>query len=92
MRLSSIALFAVLQTTSGFSPVSRVSQQRSLQLQGYLDDLSNEVYAPDPNPNPEEESREATQMDKKDVTNFGAGSWETYVEFNTFDGGDGQST
>ena len=88
MKVSTIALFTAVYSARAFAPQFRVS--RSTFLQGYLDDLTQELYGEDPNPNPDEESREATQMKKEDVSNFGAGSWEGYVEFDEFDGGDGQ--
>lgn len=59
-------------------------------LKGYLDDLSTELNAPDSNPIPEEETREATKMDKSQIANAGPGSFEGFVDFNEFDGGDGQ--
>lgn len=57
---------------------------------GYLDDLSADLSAPDSNPIPEEESREANVMSKDNIVGSGPGSWESYVEFDEFDGGDGQ--
>lgn len=57
---------------------------------GYLDDLSADLYGPDPTPDLEEESREATNMKKEDIDRFSVGNWDDYVEFNEFDGGDGQ--
>lgn len=60
-------------------------------LKGYLDDISNELYAPDANPNPEEESREANKMDKSLISNAGPSSLADFVDFgDEFDGGDGQ--
>lgn len=53
-----------------------------------MDDLN-----PIPNPNievMEDDSYEATKMKKEDIDRAGPGSWESYVEFNEFDGGDGQ--
>ena len=79
-------LFAVLATffffeTSAFS--SRVRTLSSVRMRmGYLDDLSSDLNAPDPNPVPEEESREANVMSKDDIDRAGPGSWESYVEFN----------
>lgn len=77
---------------SGFAPgVSHRAASASTSLKGYLDDLTSELYGPDSNPNPEEESREATKLDKSKVSNFGVGSFEDYVDFgDEFDGGDGQ--
>ena len=89
MKLSGVALVAVFASVSAFSP--RVSVVRTPKvLFGYLDDLSKELYGPDGNPVPEEESREATNMAKEDMDRFGVGNWDSYVEFDEFDGGDGQ--
>ena len=57
---------------------------------GYLDDLSADLRQPDSDPIPEEESREANAMAKEDIDRAGPGSWDSYVEFHEFDGGDGQ--
>jgi len=56
-------------------------------LKGYLDDLG--AIGP-PEEVEEDDSREATMMKKENVDRFGAGSWEGFVDFNEFDGGDGQ--
>ena len=65
---------------SGFAPgVSHRAVSASTSLKGYLDDLTSELYGPDSNPNPEEESREATKLDKSKISNFGVGSFEDYV-------------
>jgi hypothetical protein len=57
---------------------------------GYLDNLTREMNAPDSNPNPDEESAEANKMDKSEIVSFGPGSFKDFVDFNEFDGGDGQ--
>jgi hypothetical protein len=57
---------------------------------GYLDDLSKELYAQDDSPDIVAQSREATKMDKSQVQSYGPGSFADYVDFNEFDGGDGQ--
>lgn len=88
MKLSALALFCVIKASSGFLPQSQPS--RSISLNGYLDDLTPELYAEDGNPDPEAESHEATKMKEGDKDRFGVGSWDDYVEFNEFDGGDGQ--
>lgn len=97
MKFSSIALVAALflrdsSTVNGFSPMNTpgFSSTSSTVLMGYLDDLTTELNQPDSNPIPEEECREANVMAKEDVDRAGPGSWEAYVEFNEFDGGDGQ--
>jgi hypothetical protein len=88
MKLSSVALIGALSSASAFAPQSRLS--RPTVLNGYLDDLTPELYAEDPDEVEEDDSRDATKMKKADVANFGVGAWDTYVEFNEFDGGDGQ--
>ena len=89
MKLSSLALLLSFGGTEAFVHPNRAGNTPSL-LKGYLDDLSKDLYGPDGNPDPEMESKEATDMAKEDVDRFGVGSWDTYVEFDEFDGGDGQ--
>jgi hypothetical protein len=88
MKLSALALVVALQSAAAFVPQARSSQPTFLK--GYLDDLSAELNGEDPNPNPEEESRENTKMAEKDKDRSGVGNWDSYVEFDEFDGGDGQ--
>ena len=58
-------------------------------LKGYLDDLSKELYSQEDTPDIEK-TREATNMDKSQIDRAGPGSFADYVDFNEFDGGDGQ--
>ena len=97
MHLSSSTLAIVLATTTcnvvtAFVPSSLLlSRPTSMTpLKGYLDDITSELYGEDSNPNPEEESREATKMDKSQLDRAGPGSFADFVDFNEFDGGDGQ--
>mmetsp|Transcript_20538 Transcript_20538/g.38431 ORF Transcript_20538/g.38431 Transcript_20538/m.38431 type:complete len:308 (+) Transcript_20538:88-1011(+) len=97
MKLSSFAIatfLALLETSSpasGFCPMPASGvRSTGTSLYGYLDDLSRDLSGPDPNPVPEDESREATRMKDEDIDRAGPGSWDSYVEFNEFDGGDGQ--
>jgi hypothetical protein len=97
MKLNTVAVttFAALEASSlvsafctkpSLSTSNRAGMSHSLRM-GYLDDLAG------PNPNIVEEdddSHEATKMKKDDIDRAGPGSWESYVEFNEFDGGDGQ--
>jgi len=57
---------------------------------GYLDDLSKELYAEADEPDVENTTREKTNLDKDKLDRFGVGDWKDYVEFEEFDGGDGQ--
>lgn len=59
-------------------------------LYGYLDDLSKDLYSVSDNPDIEGSTKEATDLDKEKVDRMGPGDWSTYVEFDEFDGGDGQ--
>jgi len=62
----------------------------SAPLYGYLDDLSSELYKEADNPDIEGSTKEVTDLDKKKVDRFSVGDWSSYVEFDEFDGGDGQ--
>lgn len=52
--------------------------------------MSKELNSPDANPVPDDDSHEATKMAADQVDRAGPGSWDSYVEFEEFDGGDGQ--
>lgn len=95
LSVSAIAAFLALHhhsSVDGFfvrplSTATAAANANALNM-GYLDELN-----PIPNPNievEEDDSREATKMKKEDLDRAGPGSWESYVEFNEFDGGDGQ--
>jgi hypothetical protein len=76
--------------TFGFAPKSSLSMitttttttTSSILNMGYLDDLSKDLAAPNSNPVPDEESREANVMAKDQLDRAGPGSWDSYVEFN----------
>ncbi len=90
MKVSSIALASALfsSTVHGFAPAKTPSSPTALM--GYLDDLTGELHQPNSDPIPQEESREANAMSKDKIDRAGPASWDEYVEFNEFDGGDGQ--
>ncbi|KAL3791149.1 hypothetical protein HJC23_000569 [Cyclotella cryptica] len=98
MRLSKSAVFSLISVGYGaaFAPCLPQGNGRQRQacptvLEGYLDNLSAELNAPDSSPEPETESREATKMAKDQIQSYGPGSFEGFVDFsNEFDGGDGQ--
>ena len=79
-------------SVQGFAPVFVPSSVRSSAIvaKGYLDDLTSELNQEEPEYDPEAETFEATKMDKKDVDRYGPGNWEGFVDFQEFDGGDGQ--
>jgi len=91
MKFASLALTGALcaSTVSGFSPATTTTFRKTAMM-GYLDDLSADLYAPNADPIPEEESREANAMAKDQIDRAGPGSWDDYVDFDEFDGGDGQ--
>lgn len=92
MKLSAsyLVLLGALSAQAAFIPHCSTSRPR-VPLKGYLDDLTDELNQPADEPDPNyDDSYEATKMaeDKKDRA--GPGSWEDFVEFEEFDGGDGQ--
>lgn len=86
MKLSTLALLPT--AAAAFAPTFKSAPHRPLF--GYLDDLSSDLNAPDGNPNPDAESREATRLDKEKLDRYGVGDWQGFVDFEEFDGGDGQ--
>lgn len=93
MKFSSTAIASALFFSSaahGFAPSKTGLSSSPTALMGYLDDLTADLNQPDADPDPEEESREANQMSKDQIDRAGPGSWDSYVEFHEFDGGDGQ--
>mmetsp|Transcript_68439 Transcript_68439/g.198463 ORF Transcript_68439/g.198463 Transcript_68439/m.198463 type:complete len:296 (-) Transcript_68439:129-1016(-) len=87
MKIASVALVvATAQTANAFLPVQPRSAAPTV-MKGYLEDLG--AIGPEEEVE-EDDSREATQLSKDQVANYGVGSWDSYVEFNEFDGGDGQ--
>jgi hypothetical protein len=87
MKLSAAVLLLALESASAFVPHAQ-SRSPTL-LKGYLDGLID-PNEPDPNPDLVAESREATNMPADQVDRAGPGSWDQFVDFDEFDGGDGQ--
>ena len=90
MKLSVFLLVACATSSAAFVPASLKKRTAFVPLQGYLDDLSSELYGPDSNPDVEAESREATKLEKEKQDRYGVGDWSSFVDFEEFDGGDGQ--
>jgi hypothetical protein len=86
---SFLLLIAGSSLSEAFVPASNKAfvPKTSTALNGYLDDLSKELYAPDSNPDVEGDLRENTRMDDKDKDRYGPGNWENFVDFDEFDGG-----
>lgn len=91
MKISASCLVLLGAATSQAAFVPQCSTARPrVALMGYLDDLSAELYAEDANPDVEADAHENTKMKKEDQDRFGPGNWENFVDFEEFDGGDGQ--
>ena len=87
-RSTTLALAVLPHLATAFVTPGGVAT--TTRLHGYLDDLSSELYAPDGSSSMEEIDTDSMKMDKEQVDRFGVGSWDDYVEFEEFDGGDGK--
>merc|ERR1712157_225927 len=76
-----------VNTIAAFQTSINLNRQLTRRF-GYLDDLSG--LAPVEEEEEKDTSLEATTMSKESMDRFGPGAWEGYVEFDEFDGGDGQ--
>lgn len=86
-----IALYCASSATAAFAPSSSFAHKSSnLIVNGYLDNLNEDLYAEDGTPDEVADSREANVMSKGEIQSFGPGNFADYVEFEEFDGGDGQ--
>lgn len=83
-RHSPLILFQYF--SKAFAPLASPRISTPLRM-GYLDDLSGELYGEVDNPDTNV-SREETQA--KETENFGVQDWSGFVDFEEFDGGDGQ--
>ena len=88
--LASLSFFEATSSVTSFSPAKVHTSIIVTRRMGYLDDLAADLSAPDSNPIPAEEAREANVMSKDKIVGAGPGDWDSYVEFDEFDGGDGQ--
>jgi hypothetical protein len=93
MKLSIPSSFLLFAATSSFSeafvPVSSKAfvSSSSTALNGYLDDLSKDLYAPDATPDIEGDKRENNKMKEEEKDRYGPGNWKDFVDFDEFDGG-----
>jgi len=84
-----IVLVSIGAANAAFvSPLPKFRQKTAVK--GYLDDLSDELYQEVDQPDVAKDSREANNLNKKDVDRYGPGNLESFVDFDEFDGGDGQ--
>eukprot|EP00558_Chaetoceros_sp_UNC1202_P009279 CAMPEP_0197240666 /NCGR_PEP_ID=MMETSP1429-20130617/6888_1 /TAXON_ID=49237 /ORGANISM="Chaetoceros sp., Strain UNC1202" /LENGTH=307 /DNA_ID=CAMNT_0042700349 /DNA_START=47 /DNA_END=970 /DNA_ORIENTATION=- len=84
-----LALSCASTASAAFVPHA-ASRQSTLIVRGYLDDLSSELYKEDATPDVEGDTREANAMTKDQIDRFGPGNLNDFVDFEEFDGGDGQ--
>jgi hypothetical protein len=93
MKLSIQSSFLLLaagsSVTEAFAPASIKAfvSSSSTALNGYLDDLSKDLYAPDATPDIEGDKRENNKMKEDEKDRYGPGNWEDFVDFDEFDGG-----
>ena len=86
MKLAIAYSAVVVVPVAAFLPVTTHLPSR-VALKGYLEDLG--AIGPEEEVE-EDDSREATMLDKSKVSNMGVGDWSEFVDFEEFDGGDGQ--
>jgi len=85
------ALLILAGSATAFAPGKAAFRRTSaVVVKGYLDDLTAELYSEADEPDVEADSFENTKMDKGDIDRAGPGTWKDYVDFEEFDGGDGQ--
>lgn len=96
MKITSIAVLFSITSASAFTAPTffkTSSKATNVVLKGYLDDLSKELYAESSAPDSEDienSTKEATNMSKDQIDRYGPGSLQDFVDFDEFDGGDGQ--
>jgi hypothetical protein len=86
MKIAAFALAVTIQSASAFM----APQPRSAAPTRLMNYLENLGAIPPEDEVEEDDSREATKLSKDKVANAGVGSWEGFVDFQEFDGGDGQ--
>lgn len=90
MKFSATLLALGASSAVAFTPSIARTSKSVTSLQGYLDDLSSDLYKEDATPDVVADSREANVMDKDQVDRYGPGNLDEFVDFDEFDGGDGQ--
>lgn len=93
MKFSLAFLTLLAAPVAAFLPAQQqqsVASRSAPALLNYLDDLNGGKVEDIPEEEEEDDSRDATKLAKEGVVNGGVGDWSTFVDFNEFDGGDGQ--
>jgi hypothetical protein len=78
----SLLLCLTASATAFLAPLTPLSTRSGVRLNGYLDDLSKELYQEADEPDIENETREATKAKAGDVDRAGVGSWDKFVDFD----------
>mmetsp|Transcript_9693 Transcript_9693/g.12801 ORF Transcript_9693/g.12801 Transcript_9693/m.12801 type:complete len:304 (+) Transcript_9693:71-982(+) len=86
----SCLLLAIAVPSFAWAPSSLIGWKKSTVLFGYLDDLNTELRGPIEEEEEGELDRESMNLEKEKVANYGVGDWSSFVDFDEFDGGDGQ--
>lgn len=84
-----LALSCASTASAAFVPHA-AGRQSTVVIKGYLDDLNAELYKEDATPDIDADLRENNAMSKDQLDRFGPGNLDQYVDFEEFDGGDGQ--
>lgn len=85
-----LATFGLPDAARAFAPCPPTAARAAGRLaMGYLDDLNKYMGTVEAEEE-EDDSREATALPAEKRDRFGVGDWSQYVEFEEFDGGDGQ--
>jgi len=95
MKLSSAVILTSVACVSNvnaafISSPSHSYQRTSIVVNGYLDDLTKDLYKDAGIPDPVADKRENNDMQKDEIDRFGPGNLVDFVEFDEYDGGDGQ--
>jgi len=94
MKLSSAAILVACVSNVDAAFVSTTGshsfQRSSVVVKGYLDDLTADLYKDAGVPDPVADKRENNDMSKDEIDRFGPGNLKDFVEFDEYDGGDGQ--
>jgi len=80
------------KANAAFVPASRSQpyQTSPTVLRGYLDDLNEELYKESAVPDVDADKRENNKMARDEISQYGPGNLNDFVDFDEFDGGDGQ--
>jgi len=90
LAVASSAHAAFVPHSLSSTAIKPSSSSSSTAIKGYLDDLSADLYKKDEEVDVVADSREANQMSKDQLDRYGPGNLNEFVDFEEFDGGDGQ--